>query len=457
LTRQTGGVDRRSRFAWKGRFAVRRPTVSIGRATVAGVAALAVIGSVVALAFAPGGQPDGPPKPGVATPPAGRSAAPPLPGHEVYGFVPYWEIDDTIAAHLRATDTTTVALFSITHTGKGRIATNQNGYRAISGPIGRQVVSDAHELGRRVDVTWTSFGESKNATLFASVALQDKVIASLVGVRSELGVDGIAVDVEEIGAGDIPAYGAFVGRLRTALRAADPDATVTATTGAGPQGAALALAASVAGADRIFLMGYDYRTASSQPGASAPISRGDGVERSIAWSLELYSAAGVPVDRTVLGLPLYGLSWPTASADIGSQKTGGGDIWVPRRNLATLVDPGVTAAYDPVEDVAFLAVPAGKAWRAVYYDTPRSLRPKLGLANSLGLAGAGFWALGYERGLPDYTALIGDFRAGRSMAVAAADPGASSSAGPVAGANADPLAPSLATGGAGSPPPSVVP
>jgi hypothetical protein len=102
-------------------------------------------------------------------------------------------------------------------------------------------------------------------------------------------------------------------------------------------------------------------------------------------------------------------------------------------------------------------VPAGKAWRAVYYDTPRSLRPKLGLANSLGLAGAGFWALGYERGLPDYTALIGDFRAGRSMAVAAADPGASSSAGPVAGASADPLAPSLATGGAGSPSPSVVP
>lgn len=161
-------MDRRSRFAWRGRLAVRRPTVSTGRAAVAGIAALAVIGSVVALAFAPGGQPIGPPKPGSATPPAGRSAAPPLPGHEVYGFVPYWEIDDTIAAHLRATDTTTVSLFSITHTGKGRIATNQKGYRAISGPIGRRIVADAHELRRRVDVTWTSFGQSKNATLFAS-------------------------------------------------------------------------------------------------------------------------------------------------------------------------------------------------------------------------------------------------------------------------------------------------
>ena len=33
---------------------------------------------------------------------------------------------------------------------------------------------------------------------------------------------------------------AFVGRLRTALREADPDATVTVATGAGRQGVALA-------------------------------------------------------------------------------------------------------------------------------------------------------------------------------------------------------------------------
>ena len=95
---------------------------------------------------------------GVRTPaPSGSAEAiektVPVPGHEVYGFVPYWEMDDGIAAHLRATRTTTVALFSITHTKQGKIATNQNGYRRIDGPIGRQIIADAHELGRRVDVT----------------------------------------------------------------------------------------------------------------------------------------------------------------------------------------------------------------------------------------------------------------------------------------------------------------
>ena len=391
---------------------------AIGRLALAVAAVVGVAGSFALLT---GSRSLVPQTIGDATPSAGTaSLGPEVPGHEVYGFVPYWEIDATIADHLRTTDATTVALFSVTHTARGDLATTQTGYRRISGPIGRQIIADAHRLGRRVDVTWTSFGQPKNDALFASEALQERVIASLVALVVDLDVDGIAVDVEAIDEADIPAYGLFVGRLRAALRAADPVATVTATAGAGPHGAALALAATLGGADRIFLMGYDYRTASSEPGASAPITRRDGEPRSLGWSLDLYAAAGVPAARTLLGLPLYGLTWPTGAADIGSPKTGRGDIWVPRRNLATLRDPAATVSYDPIEDVAFLAVHHGTAWQAVYYDSPRSLRPKLGLANDHGLAGAGFWALGYERGLPDYTDLIAAFRAGASMSVASA-------------------------------------
>ncbi len=387
-----------------------RPRLAIGAAV--GITAIVALGLIV------GGRPAAEPGPSGASALTGPPAAISRPGHEVYGFVPYWEMDDAIAAHLRATDVTTVGLFSVTHTATGAIDTRQTGARRIDGPIGRRIVADAHELGRRADLTWTSFGRAKNAALFESVELQDAVIASLVGLRADLDADGIVVDVEGIADVDIPAYGGFVGRLRTALRAADPAVTVTAATGAGPQGAALALAATVAGADRIFLMGYDYRTAGSEPGASAPMARRDGAERSLAWSLDLYAAVGIPTDRTLLGLPLYGLAWPTADAALGSARTGPGDVWVPRRNLATLVDPATVAAYDPIEDVSFLAVPDGDRWQAIYYDTPRSLRPKLGLANERGLAGAGFWALGYERGLPAYTDLIAEFRAGGAMTVA---------------------------------------
>jgi spore germination protein YaaH len=337
----------------------------------------------------------------------------PVPGHEVYAFVPYWEMDGTIAAHVSSADVTTVGLFSVTHTGSGKLATGQGGYQRITGPIGRALIADAHAHHRRAEIAYTSFGRAKNTKLFGNVALQDRVIAALAELRKRVGADGIAVDVEDIDDADILAFGGFVGRLRTALQTAAPNATVTVATTAGVQGAALAAAANLAGADRIFLMGYDYRTASSEPGASAPLARTDGGQRTLAWSLDLYAAAGVPSTRLLLGLPLYGVAWPVDSPDLGAPATGKGAVWIPRQNLGTLHDGTLQPVVDPVEQVAFLAIPDGAVWRAVYYDTPATLAPKLALADDRGLAGAGLWALGYDRGLSGYRELIGDFRAGR--------------------------------------------
>ncbi|MGH2474801.1 MAG: glycosyl hydrolase family 18 protein, partial [Candidatus Limnocylindrales bacterium] len=206
-------------------------------------------------------------------------------------------------------------------------------------------------------------------------------------------------------------------------------AQVSVATQANEVGAAMAAAAGLAGADRIFLMGYDYRWAGSQPGASAPIDRIDGETKDLTWSLDLYGALGVPVDRTILGLPLYGVTWPVIGPGFGSPSSGRGDAWVPRRNLGVFGDPSFEPSFEPTESVEFYAVPvdapapasvgasAGAsgptAWNAVYYDSPRSLAPKLALADARGLAGAGFWAIGYERGLPGYGELISRFRAGQ--------------------------------------------
>jgi spore germination protein YaaH len=404
-----------------------RPAGRLALAVVAAGAAIAIVGASLA-GHGPAGSGDsdwaggrpgaasasGPTEGGPAASgnPDGSPGAVPAPGHEVYGFVPYWEMDGTIVEHLARTRATTVALFSVTHTATGGLAMTQTGARRITGPIGRAIIADVHAHHRRVDLAYTSFAPRRNRVLLGSTDLQDRVIANLVQLTGQLGVDGIAVDLEQVNNADIPAYGAFVGRLRAALRADRPDATVTVATGAGPQGAALALAASMAGADRVFLMGYDYRTRSSDAGAVTPLARRDGDERTLGWSLDLYAAAGVPVERTLLGLPLYGMVWPTASPEPGAPATGRGSVWIPRRNLATLHDRTLKPTYDGLETVAFLAVPRGDAWQAVYYDTPESLTPKLALGEARGLAGAGFWALGYDRGLPGYADLIDRFRTG---------------------------------------------
>ena len=347
----------------------------------------------------------------------------PEPKHEVYGFLPYWEMDDSIADHVNETELTTLGLFSVTNERDGTLDTSQNGYKRITGDLGARLIADAHERGTRVELVFTSFGNTRNDRLFGDEELQDATIVSLVDLATSLGVDGINVDVEQLGLENIPAYAGFVTRLRAAAVAANPDAQVSVATTAGRTGAAMAAAANAAGADRIFLMGYDYRTGGSAPGASAPLDRRDG-EQDLVWSLDLYEALGVPVDRTILGLPLYGVTWPVAGPALGEVQVAEGDTWFPNDNLALLASPPVPPETDQQEQVEFYAIPPAdgatpdpsdgspaEGWRAVYVDSAATLTPKLALANERGLAGAGFWAIGYERGQPDLTALIAKFRA----------------------------------------------
>jgi hypothetical protein len=74
----------------------------------------------------------------------------------------------------------------------------------------------------------------------------------------------------------------------------------------------------------------------------------------------------------------------------------------PTSDLGGSVDPGAVGGPS--------ASPSTGAWRAIYVDSPETLTAKLRLANDRGLAGVGFWAIGFERGLPGYQKLIDQFR-----------------------------------------------
>jgi spore germination protein YaaH len=350
----------------------------------------------------------------------------------VYGFVPYWEMDDTIAAHLAATDLTTLALFSITHQRNGHMVTDANGYRKITGELGHQLIREAHARGTRVEVVYSSFGRTKNQRFYNEPKARARWVGEIVDFVADHDLDGVNVDVESLPADDVEAYGAFVGQLREALRERDPKAEVTVATQGSARGTAMAVAAAAAGADRIFMMGYDYHWDGSEPGATSPLDSFDGKPSDLRTSLDRNAAAGVPAERTLLGLPLYGMTWPVVGPEIGALSTGRGDEWEPRLNLPVFQAPDFNPTLEPIQSVEFYAVekpigvegaqghataapsapPGTTQWHAVYYDSPRSLTPKLKLADVRGLAGAGFWAIGFERGLPGYTELIHAFRSG---------------------------------------------
>lgn len=367
-----------------------------------------------------GGQGSGEPgQPGQTQRPTVEPTAtptPPLGGTELYGYLPYWQMNDRIAAYLEQVPVSTLALFSVSPGNNGWLRTGEIGYRRITGDRGRGLIADAHARDQRVELVVTSFGWELNDRMFgvdpAAEIRRERAVAGLLALVAELDVDGLNVDVEGV-SGDISVgYASFLADLASGLTSVNPRATLSVATTASHGGAILARAAIAAGAHRVFLMGYEYHWSGSGPGASSPISNRDpGID--LRWSIADYVTVGVPRDRLLLGLPLYGMSWPVAGPDRANVVLGKGRVWIPSNNAATLTAPGFSAAFDPYEITDYFVVREGDAWRATYYDSPRSLRPKLELARSQGLAGGGFWALGYDYGLPGYLDLMKDFRAGR--------------------------------------------
>jgi hypothetical protein len=376
---------------------------------------------------------------------------PELGGKELYGYLPYWQMSATMASYLDSVPLTTLALFSVSSRRNGALDTNDIGYRRITGDLGRSLIDQAHARGTHVELVFTSFGGQRNGIFFgrlprnaaaspspgtsaaptpgatppdgapptavpaptqpAGPAPWHRTVDELVDLAVKLGVDGINVDVEQLDELDRDEYGAFLVALRSALVAAVPGARLSVATEAGLRGTGNALAAATAGVDRVFLMGYDYHWSGSQPGSSSPVDRSDGLY-TLRWSIEQYVQAGVPRDRIVLGLPLYGMAWRTSWPDRTAPVLGTGSTWIPNRHLDVLLAPTFQPRRDPLEVSEFFIRPDGDAWRVTYYDSPATLRAKLALARDQGLAGGGFWAIGYERGLPGYLELMRDFRAG---------------------------------------------
>ncbi len=343
--------------------------------------------------------------PAAAAPVVEQASAPTPKGltGEVYGFLPYWEIDSTVDAYLRYDLLTTIALFAVYYDAAGNLNTTTllgSGRAALIGTI----VQHAHAQGVRVDLTLRPSTDTANAnqTFFANAPAQAAAIANMAAQVTSLGLDGANIDVESLYGTDFAAYGAFGAALRAALVKTDAGARVTVSTNANVSGSGMAAQAISQGVDRAFLMGYNYRGAGTSPvGSISPLVSSVG-GLSLSWSIGQYDKLHVPRNRIILGLPYYGMTWPTTSGTLHATRSGSGVAFFPTDSLPP--PAGTVIHYDAVESSAWYAVqdPTTKAWSETYFDDETSLRAKYGLAVSDGLAGVGMWALGYDAGQPGY-------------------------------------------------------
>jgi len=183
------------------------------------------------------------------------------------------------------------------------------------------------------------------------------------------------------------------------------------------------LVAIAAELDWINVMTYDFRGAWDitltahhsplRPNPADPVSNPNIRDRYNAdWAMSAWSAAGVPRDKLVMGVPFYGRAWggvpPTNNGlfqpgthvpagtwdDWASGATGVNEFW----EIQTLeANPAYAKHWDSFSKVPFLYSPTTEGGHFIGYDDAESIAMKVGYVNRRGYGGIMVWELSADR------------------------------------------------------------
>jgi spore germination protein YaaH/flagellar hook assembly protein FlgD len=346
---------------------------------------------------------------------------------EVFGFLPYWELSDS-STRLDWEKLSTIAYFGVGVAANGDLQRkNSDGSTTVgwSGWTSSKltgVINAAHSSGARVVLTvqsfaWSSAGVTRQRALLGSSANRANLARQIAGAVRDRGADGVNLDFEPI----ISTYGdeftALVRSIRAELNKVARGYQLTFDTTGWIGNYPIGDATASGGADAVVIMGYDYRTGSSNPvGSVAPVG---GPSYDIGDTIRSYLAR-LPASKVILAVPYYGRAWSTASASLDARNISGTEY-----GASTTVVYGTAVQFaadhgrkwDPIEGVAWTVYHRQNCtatygcvnpYRELYYDDAKALGLKYDLINHYNLRGAGIWALGYDGTRPELYQVLKD-------------------------------------------------
>jgi spore germination protein YaaH/flagellar hook assembly protein FlgD len=344
---------------------------------------------------------------------------------EIFGFLPYWEVSSN-SLTLDYRKISTIAYFGVGADGTGNLQKRNSdgsptvGWSGWTSAAMTSVISTAHGNHTRVVLTvqsfaWNTSGLARQRALLGSSTARLNLARQIAAAVRDRGADGVNLDFEPLASGASTQFTALVRTIRTELNRIHSGYQITFDTTGSIGNYPIAEATAPGGADAIFIMGYDYRTAGSSPvGSVAPLNR---TGYDIRDTIVAYTAKVAP-SKLILGVPYYGRAWSTNSdlvhaTNTSSAKTGPSTTVVYDTAADYLAEYG--RRYDAGEQVAWTAYQRENctasygcvtSWRQIYVDDAAALQAKYDLVNSYRLRGAGIWALGYDGARPELWAAI---------------------------------------------------
>lgn len=186
----------------------------------------------------------------------------------------------------------------------------------------KQLVSNAQKHNTKVVLSVGGWSDSKYfSSLVATSSSRSKFASSLKSYYTKYSLGGIDIDWEypndsgagsnEKSASDADNFATFFTLLRKEMPNAILSAATTQSTWNGKNGNPLKDVSKFASAlDFVFVMNYDVWGSSSNPGPNAPLANlcgnSDQPDASAAAAVNAWTAAGMPREKILMGMPMYG-------------------------------------------------------------------------------------------------------------------------------------------------------
>ncbi|NNF12144.1 MAG: hypothetical protein HKN72_02910 [Gemmatimonadetes bacterium] len=273
------------------------------------------------------------------------------------------------------------------------------------------MVTAASEAGVQVVPTISMHDPEAFEALFADAARVGVAVDRVTGLldasteREGLELAGIHLDVEvfqPVSPDARDGYTAFVARLAEAMRRHHPGRSLSVFVLAFDDDDVYNERALGQIADFVVVQGYDYHSMGSANAGPVAALRGWG---RLNWEtvLQRFDGFGVPRDRIVMSVPLYGYEWPVVSEEPGAATRGEG-VTVPY-DAPDDVFPELPRAREQAErhgirrdalsGAPFYVYSVDGGWIQGWAEDVESLASKAAFARDNGLGGVALFPLAY--------------------------------------------------------------
>ncbi|MCX7610518.1 MAG: glycosyl hydrolase family 18 protein [Ignavibacterium sp.] len=331
----------------------------------------------------------------------------------VYGFHPYW-ISDATASNYYYSLLTHIAYFSAEVDNS---TSTTGGFTTTRNWATTQVVNYAKNFGVKIHLCVTMF--SNHDRVLNNSTYRQNLINNIITQINLRNADGCNIDFESISSSQAINFRTFIYDLGTALKSLGKELVVELpavdwnnvfTTDFFNQVNSVV--------DYYFLMAYDYWwSGSSTAGPVSPLTTGTSIHH-VTRSINTYLSRGATKQRLISGFPYYGYDWPVTSSTRMASTTGTGTARTYstiRPIVDTLPSPNKFSS-DATYNVPWYRYTTSSQWRQVWYDDSLSLSKKYDSVKTIGIAGTGMWALGYDGSYTDLWGALKEAFASKSIA-----------------------------------------